>query len=160
MASENAAQTWPAAERIHPVTSETHLSKRIGSGHTKLRVVSGRGRRVSANRETAPLRLDTRPTELSVASAAAHKRARSEEANFPRKRSYDSQSMPAGLMDIARDETLQTITTPVREARAGFEVGILDGPEATPEEPTKSFPVAMGADLLAGSGDAVSGRPS
>lgn len=57
-----------------------------GSGHTKLRVVSGNGRRVSAGRETIPLKTDS-PTEGSTTPTMLVKRQHSEDHLTPRKRS-------------------------------------------------------------------------
>ncbi len=60
----------------------------LGSSHTKLRVVSGKGRRVSATRETAPLKenAENGPNKFSP---LGYKRMHSQEEITPRKRSYD-----------------------------------------------------------------------
>jgi len=58
------------------------------------RVVSGTGRRVSTGRETIPLKDSPSPVEQSP--TLQHKRARSDEAIAPRKRSFDRHTMPKG----------------------------------------------------------------
>ncbi|EIW66895.1 hypothetical protein M231_05581 [Tremella mesenterica] len=57
----------------------------LGSGHTKLRVVSGNGRRVSPGRETMPLKDETPLATVPV--HAVPKRQHSEDQLQPRKRS-------------------------------------------------------------------------
>jgi len=58
------------------------------------RVVSGTGRRVSTGRETVPLKDSPSPVDQSP--TLQHKRARSDEAIAPRKRSFDRHTMPKG----------------------------------------------------------------
>lgn len=74
------------------VTRTTGSPASLGSSHTKLRVVSGNGRRVSATRETAPLK-ETADDAPSRGSPLGYKRMRSQEEITPRKRSHDRAPM-------------------------------------------------------------------
>jgi hypothetical protein len=71
-----------------PTMSHSTPTSNLGSSHTRLRVVSGRGRRVSANRETAPLKENMEDAEPRT-SPLGYKRMHSTEDMAPRKRSYD-----------------------------------------------------------------------
>ena len=71
-----------------PAMSPAIPMSSLGSSHIRLRVVSGRGRRVSVNRETAPLKQNMEGAEPRT-SPLGYKRMHSTEEMTPRKRSYD-----------------------------------------------------------------------
>ncbi|TYJ55176.1 hypothetical protein B9479_004110 [Cryptococcus floricola] len=72
----------------------------IGSGHTRLRIVSGNGRRISLNRETIPLKGDEENTSPATNTPTSHnlplaiKRQHSADCLSPRKRSPSLNKSP------------------------------------------------------------------
>ncbi|WVN91089.1 uncharacterized protein L203_106336 [Cryptococcus depauperatus CBS 7841] len=84
----------------------------LGSAHTRLRIVSGHGRRVSLNRETMPLKGEDENNPSSASSPTANtapKRQHSAECLSPRKRSPSINRSPLG------EPTVSSVT--VRQAR-------------------------------------------
>ncbi|WVQ75384.1 hypothetical protein IAR50_005004 [Cryptococcus sp. DSM 104548] len=81
-------------------TSAGSTPSAIGSGHTRLRIVSGSGRRISLNRETIPLKGDDETTSLVTNTPTSHnlanavKRQHSADCLSPRKRSPSLNKSP------------------------------------------------------------------
>lgn len=81
----------------------------LGSGHTRLRLVSGGGRKVSPGRETVPLRGDSSPQPRRLSA----KRQHSEDELQPRKRS-DSRS-PLNPIEIQQQIPLVSPSSSLRK---------------------------------------------
>jgi hypothetical protein len=108
--------TAPLSPRLHgprgPVPRQQPSPKpAIGAAHTKLRIVSGNGRRVSIGRETVPLKGGSdagTPDPESTPTIFLSKRQHSEDHLSPRKRSPTRS--PLG----PRDEQVSTVPEPLR----------------------------------------------
>ncbi|ORY29168.1 hypothetical protein BCR39DRAFT_533070 [Naematelia encephala] len=88
-----------------PMTKATPiLYPGLGSTHTKLRIVSGGGRRMSAGRETIPLKGDENesPTLRTPSGNLATKRQHSEDQLTPRKRSPTRSPLETKPSDAVR----------------------------------------------------------
>jgi hypothetical protein len=101
----NTAVTGPLSPRPQgprsPVPKALISTPKLGSAHTRLRVLSGGGRRVSAGRETIPLKGDenSSPSRITPTVQIAYKRQHSEDQLQPRKRSPSRSPLEPRIVD-------------------------------------------------------------
>ena len=87
-----------------PVPRSTVNTAGLGSAHTRLRVVSGAGRRVSAGRDKVPLKGDENESPLHNMPPIhlSGKRQHSEDQLAPRKRSPTRSPLEPGIPDMSQ----------------------------------------------------------